>query len=100
MTNSCSLQILIVRAAKQKGVQVTCEVAPHHLFLCEDNMADIGGEGWAQVRPMLGSRADMEALWENLDIIDCFATDHGQYSGAASCLSSNVIGGGGLPGSS
>lgn len=27
---------------------------------------------------MLGSREDMEALWENLDIIDCFATDHGQ----------------------
>uniref|UniRef100_A0A8C5FW57 Multifunctional protein CAD n=1 Tax=Gadus morhua TaxID=8049 RepID=A0A8C5FW57_GADMO len=73
-------EILIVRAAKQKGVQVTCEVAPHHLFLCEDNMADIGGEGWAQVRPMLGSRADMEALWENLDIIDCFATDHAPHS--------------------
>lgn len=70
-----------MRAAKQKGIQVTCEVAPHHLFLCEDNMADIGGEGWAQVRPMLGSRTDMEALWEHLDIIDCFATDHGQYAG-------------------
>lgn len=36
------------------------------------------GSGQAQVRPMLGSREDMEALWENLDIIDCFATDHGQ----------------------
>ncbi|KAG7280374.1 hypothetical protein CRUP_022202 [Coryphaenoides rupestris] len=73
-------EILIVRAAKQKGIQVTCEVAPHHLFLCEDNMADIGGEGWAQVRPMLGSRTDMEALWEHLDIIDCFATDHAPHS--------------------
>ncbi|CAL8315987.1 unnamed protein product [Lota lota] len=73
-------EILIVRAAKQKGIQVTCEVAPHHLFLCEDNVADIGGEGWAQVRPTLGSRADMEALWEHLDIIDCFATDHAPHS--------------------
>lgn len=27
---------------------------------------------------MLGTREDMETLWENLDIIDCFATDHGQ----------------------
>lgn len=70
-------QILIIRAAKQKGVQVTCEVAPHHLFLSEDNVAGIGS-GRAQVRPMLGTREDMEALWENLDIIDCFATDHGQ----------------------
>lgn len=70
-------QILIIRAAKQKGIQVTCEVAPHHLFLCEENVPQIG-DGRAQVRPMLGTNEDMEALWENLDIIDCFATDHGQ----------------------
>ncbi|XP_026855840.2 CAD protein isoform X3 [Electrophorus electricus] len=72
-------EILIIRAAKQKGIQVTCEVAPHHLFLCEDNVPVIG-EGRAQVRPMLGTREDMEALWENLDIIDCFATDHAPHS--------------------
>ncbi|XP_072536144.1 multifunctional protein CAD isoform X5 [Salminus brasiliensis] len=72
-------EILIVRAAKQKGIQVTCEVAPHHLFLCEDNVSAIGN-GRAQVRPMLGTREDMEALWENLDIIDCFATDHAPHS--------------------
>ncbi|XP_057679004.1 CAD protein [Corythoichthys intestinalis] len=72
-------EIVIIRAAKQKGIQVTCEVAPHHLFLCEDDVAEIGN-GRAQVRPMLGSREDMEALWENLDIIDCFATDHAPHS--------------------
>uniref|UniRef100_A0A3B4ZB78 Multifunctional protein CAD n=1 Tax=Stegastes partitus TaxID=144197 RepID=A0A3B4ZB78_9TELE len=72
-------EILIIRAAKQKGIHVTCEVAPHHLFLCEDNVPDIG-DGRAQVRPMLATREDMEALWENLDIIDCFATDHAPHS--------------------
>ncbi|XP_073671315.1 multifunctional protein CAD-like isoform X2 [Paramisgurnus dabryanus] len=72
-------EIMIIRAAKQKGIQVTCEVAPHHLFLCEDNVATIGG-GRAQVRPMLGTREDMESLWGNLDIIDCFATDHAPHS--------------------
>ncbi|XP_051501026.1 CAD protein-like isoform X2 [Myxocyprinus asiaticus] len=72
-------EIQIIRAAKQQGIQVTCEVAPHHLFLCEDNVPTIG-EGKAQVRPMLGTREDMEALWENLDIIDCFATDHAPHS--------------------
>ena len=56
---------------------MTCEVAPHHLFLCEENIREIG-DGRAQVRPMLGTLEDMEALWENLDIIDCFATDHGE----------------------
>uniref|UniRef100_A0A3P8T0G4 Multifunctional protein CAD n=1 Tax=Amphiprion percula TaxID=161767 RepID=A0A3P8T0G4_AMPPE len=72
-------EILIIRAAKQKGIQVTCEAAPHHLFLCEENVPDIG-DGRAQVRPMLGTREDMEALWENLDIIDCFATDHAPHA--------------------
>ncbi|KAM4713272.1 multifunctional protein CAD isoform 2-T2 [Anableps anableps] len=72
-------EILVIRAAKQKGIQVTCEVAPHHLFLCEENVTEIG-EGRAQVRPMLGTREDMEALWENLDVIDCFATDHAPHS--------------------
>ncbi|XP_066560917.1 multifunctional protein CAD isoform X2 [Amia ocellicauda] len=77
-------EIQIIRAAKQKGIQVTCEVAPHHLFLCEDNVQGIG-LGRAQVRPMLGSREDMEALWENLDIIDCFATDHAPHSVEEKC---------------
>uniref|UniRef100_W5NFZ0 Multifunctional protein CAD n=1 Tax=Lepisosteus oculatus TaxID=7918 RepID=W5NFZ0_LEPOC len=72
-------EIKIIRAAKLKGIQVTCEVAPHHLFLCEENVSAIG-LGRAQVRPMLGTREDMEALWENLDIIDCFATDHAPHS--------------------
>uniref|UniRef100_W5LFG9 Multifunctional protein CAD n=1 Tax=Astyanax mexicanus TaxID=7994 RepID=W5LFG9_ASTMX len=72
-------EILIIRAAKQKGIQVTCEVAPHHLFLCEDNLSAVGN-GRALVRPMLGTREDMESLWENLDIIDCFATDHAPHS--------------------
>ncbi|XP_011489670.1 CAD protein [Oryzias latipes] len=72
-------EILLIRAAKQRGLQVTCEVAPHHLFLCEENVPEVG-EGRAQVRPMLGTREDMESLWENLDIIDCFATDHAPHS--------------------
>ncbi|MGH0145773.1 UNVERIFIED_CONTAM: hypothetical protein FKN15_006899 [Acipenser sinensis] len=72
-------EIQIIRAAKQKGIQVTCEVAPHHLFLCEDNVHTLG-LGKMQVRPMLGTREDMDALWENLDIIDCFATDHAPHS--------------------
>lgn len=72
-------EILIIRAAKQKGIQVTCEVAPHHLFLCEENVPNIG-EGRAEVRPCLGTKEDMESLWENMDIIDCFATDHAPHS--------------------
>uniref|UniRef100_A0A8C6VDJ5 Carbamoyl-phosphate synthetase 2, aspartate transcarbamylase, and dihydroorotase n=1 Tax=Naja naja TaxID=35670 RepID=A0A8C6VDJ5_NAJNA len=72
-------EILIIKAAKQKGIEVTCEVAPHHLFLCQEDLRRIG-EGRGQVRPMLGTREDMEALWDNLDTIDCFATDHAPHT--------------------
>lgn len=66
----------MIKLAKEKGVAVTCEVCPHHLFLCHDDMPNIG-EGWSEVRPVLCSKEDQDALWENLDSIDCFATDHG-----------------------
>ena len=66
----------MVKAAKEHGLKVTCEVAPHHLFLCSDDVSTIGA-GRADVRPVLGCRDDQDALWENMEIIDCFATDHG-----------------------
>ncbi|NXY80061.1 PYR1 protein, partial [Glareola pratincola] len=72
-------EILLIKAAKQKGVPVTCEVAPHHLFLSQDDLGRLG-EGRATVRPALGTRQDVEALWENMDTIDCFATDHAPHT--------------------
>ncbi|KAF1421172.1 CAD protein, partial [Spheniscus magellanicus] len=72
-------EILLIKAAKQKGIPVTCEVAPHHLFLCRDDLGRLG-EGRAAVRPVLGTHQDVEALWENMDTIDCFATDHAPHT--------------------
>jgi carbamoyl-phosphate synthase/aspartate carbamoyltransferase/dihydroorotase len=72
-------EILLIRAAKEKGLKVTCEVAPHHLFLTRDDLPALG-EGRGEVRPRLASAADRDALWENLDVIDCFATDHAPHT--------------------
>ncbi|KAM9617172.1 multifunctional protein CAD isoform 5-T5 [Morphnus guianensis] len=72
-------EIVLIKAAKQKGIPVTCEVAPHHLFLCRDDLGRLG-EGRAAVRPALGTHQDVEALWENMDTIDCFATDHAPHT--------------------
>jgi carbamoyl-phosphate synthase / aspartate carbamoyltransferase / dihydroorotase len=72
-------EIIIIRKAKQKGVKVTCEVTPHHLFLTQDDVPDLG-EGRSEVRPRLAGQSDREALWENLDAIDCFATDHAPHT--------------------
>lgn len=71
-------EILLIKAAKQRGLKITCEVTPHHLFLTENDLP--GGRG--EVRPRLASRADVDALWENLDVIDCFATDHAPHTAA------------------
>ena len=69
-------EILIVRKAKERGFKITCEVTPHHMFLTK---ADLSG-GWGEVRPRLGSQEDVDALWANLDVIDCFATDHAPHT--------------------
>ena len=70
-----SFQILLVKEAKEKGLPVTCEVCPHHLFLSLEDQQTLGEK--ISVRPPVASLEDQNALWENMDIIDCFATDHG-----------------------
>lgn len=72
-------EILLIRAAKERGIKVTCEVTPHHLFLSEKDIPVIG-MGRSEVRPRLATEADREALWENLQIIDCIATDHAPHT--------------------
>ena len=72
-------EILLIRAAKEKGLKVTCEVAPHHLFLSQEHLPALGA-GRSEVRPRLATPADLDALWENLAVIDCFATDHAPHT--------------------
>lgn len=72
-------EILLIRAAKERGLRVTCEVTPHHLFLTERDAPSIGA-GRSEVRPRLATPQDVEALWENLEVIDCFATDHAPHA--------------------
>lgn len=71
-------EIELVRHAKSKGIKVTCEVTPHHLFLTEEDMKKLGN-GRSQVRPRL-TPIDRQALWDNMDVIDCFATDHAPHT--------------------
>nr|CAH8847551.1 unnamed protein product [Trichobilharzia regenti] len=71
-------EIELIRDAKQRGVKVTCEVCPHHLFLTVDDLPHEGG--WSEVRPRLGTADDVNALWANMHTIDCFATDHAPHT--------------------
>ena len=72
-------EILLIRQAKERGLKVTCEVAPHHLFLTDADIPALG-EGRSEVRPRLAKTKDRDALWENLGVIDCFATDHAPHT--------------------
>jgi len=76
---SLAEEILLIREAKERGVKVTCEVAPHHLFLTDGDIPRIGS-GRSEVRPRLARAADRDALWANLSVIDCFATDHAPHT--------------------
>ncbi|MFH0835389.1 MAG: dihydroorotase family protein [Candidatus Micrarchaeota archaeon] len=69
----------LVYAAKRKGVSVTMEVTPHHLFLTADDMKKLGNFG--KVNPPLRSRKDVAALWSALrsGIVDTVATDHAPH---------------------
>lgn len=71
-------EIELIRRAKQHGAAVTCEVTPHHLWLCEDDLPRLAARG--QMKPPLASAADRVALWAHLDVIDCFATDHAPHT--------------------
>jgi carbamoyl-phosphate synthase/aspartate carbamoyltransferase/dihydroorotase len=76
-------EILLIKAAKEKGIKVTCEVCPHHLFMVSGVSNEERGkkkEGRLEVRPRLATQADVNVLWENLAVIDCFATDHAPHT--------------------
>jgi len=80
-------EVLLIKAAKERGIKVTCEVCPHHLFLTAPSPPSplpVGegraGEGRMEVRPRLAAQKDVDALWQHLDVIDCFATDHAPHT--------------------
>ncbi|MGI9027962.1 MAG: hypothetical protein ACR2FM_03950 [Candidatus Saccharimonadales bacterium] len=59
--------------AKEAGMNVTCEVTIHHLFLNADVRQQIGGYGC--MKPSLKPQEDVDFLWANLKHIDMFASD-------------------------
>jgi dihydroorotase len=71
----------LVRAAKKRGVAVTCEVTPHHLFLTEDAITAEYDTN-LKMNPPLRTADDAAALLGGLldGTIDCIATDHAPHA--------------------
>lgn len=72
----------LIRAAKEQGIRVTAEVAPHHLTLTEE--AALGYNTSAKVNPPLRTKRDMLTLLRGLNdgVIDIIATDHAPHTEA------------------
>ena len=72
----------LIRRAKEKGIKITAEVAPHHLTLTEDSVR--GYNTNAKVNPPLRTRQDNQALIQGLNdnTIDIIATDHAPHTEA------------------
>ena len=84
----------MVRRAKESGINVTCEVTPHHLTISDEAIMGHGHDGDpygqlkddaydpnAKVSPPLRARADVEAMVSALKegVIDLIATDHAPH---------------------
>jgi carbamoyl-phosphate synthase/aspartate carbamoyltransferase/dihydroorotase len=74
------IELIKIAKARVGGNLITCEAAPHHLF-------GVGAQTdtFRSVKPPLGNNDDMKALWENMGIIDCFATDHAPHTSEEKC---------------
>lgn len=74
-----------VKEAKAKGIRVTAEVSPHHLFLCDDDIPEREdgslNPNW-KMNPPLRSNDDRSACVEALidGTIDAIATDHAPHA--------------------
>ena len=69
----------VIRQAKARGVDITCETAPHYLLLNDEMLQE---EGRFKMNPPVRSEEDQLALLEGLQdgTIDMIATDHAPHS--------------------
>jgi dihydroorotase len=69
----------IVRQAKKRGVNVTCEAAPHHFTLTDDAVR--GYNTNAKMNPPLRGEEDREAVRQGIadGTVDAIATDHAPH---------------------
>lgn len=76
---SAKESVEIIRRAKARGVDVTCETAPHYLLLAEDDLEE---DGRFKMNPPIRTAEDRAALVEGLadGTVDMVATDHAPHS--------------------
>ena len=76
---SAKESVALIREAKARGVNITCETGPHYLTLCD---SDLQEHGRFKMNPPLRSSEDRDALVAGLldGTVDMIATDHAPHS--------------------
>lgn len=69
-----------IKAAKARGLHVTCEAAPHHFTLTDERVGEYDTN--AKMNPPLRCEADRRAVIAGLldGTADCIATDHAPHA--------------------
>ncbi|MFH0973188.1 MAG: dihydroorotase family protein [Candidatus Micrarchaeota archaeon] len=77
---NCAEEIVLIQEARKKGVAVTSEATPHHLFLNAGEAARIGNN--AKVNPPIRSEADRAAIFKAFEagVIEIAASDHAPHA--------------------
>jgi dihydroorotase len=77
---SAAESVAVVAAAREAGVQITCEATPHHLTLTDEEVRSLDAS--LKMNPPLRAEADRQALIEAVKsgVIDCIATDHAPHA--------------------
>ena len=77
---STKSSIAMVREAKRKGLNVTCEVTPHHFALTDKELGRFDAD--YKMNPPLRTQADIDAILEGLadGTVDAIATDHAPHT--------------------
>ena len=70
----------IIRSAKRRGAQITCETCPHYIAATDDEILSYNTN--AKINPPLRTQADVDALIQGIadGTIDVIATDHAPHS--------------------
>lgn len=73
---SSARSVQLIREAKQKGLNVTCDIAAHQIAI--EDSALMGFESFLKVNPPFRAKTDIEALLEGLQdgTIDAVVSDH------------------------
>jgi len=74
-----------IRAAKQRGANISCEATPHHFTLDDSAVLEAGPN--ARMSPPLRSRAEVESLRAAIadGTVDMIATDHAPHDPVSKC---------------